>query len=156
MPTETPDPVEPVRRGPLRRRPPMWAALLTGAFAVFVYAATDTVLRLVDDQSESAPAGGAPTSQGSAPAGSAPAGGAPSSAPSSPGGAPATPGSPPADGTPPATQDPAAKNESSADDTNLEEEADGPRRAAPARPSDEEAPEFRESADNNISLPVDI
>ncbi len=38
----------------------------------------------------------------------------------------------------------------------MEEEAEGPRRAAPAKPSDEEPPEFRESADNNISLPVDI
>ncbi len=31
----------------------MWAALLAGAFAVIVYAATDTVLRFVSDQSES-------------------------------------------------------------------------------------------------------
>jgi hypothetical protein len=34
--------------------------------------------------------------------------------------------------------------------------AEGPRRAAPPKTSDEEAPEFRESADNNISLPIDI
>ena len=30
------------------------------------------------------------------------------------------------------------------------------RRAAPPRRTEEEAPEFRESADNNISLPIDI
>lgn len=30
------------------------------------------------------------------------------------------------------------------------------RRAAPPKNSDEEAPEYRDSADNNISLPVDI
>jgi hypothetical protein len=47
-------------------------------------------------------------------------------------------------------------NESAGEDTNVDEAAEGPRRAAPAKPSDEEAPEFRESADNNISLPVDI
>ncbi len=35
-------------------------------------------------------------------------------------------------------------------------DAEGPRRAAPPKTSDEEAPEFRESADNNISLPIDI
>jgi hypothetical protein len=46
--------------------------------------------------------------------------------------------------TPPAASEPA--------DT----EPDAPRRAAPPKASDEEAPEFRESADNNISLPIDI
>jgi cytoskeletal protein RodZ len=30
------------------------------------------------------------------------------------------------------------------------------RRAAPPKTSDEESPEYRDSADNNISLPIDI
>lgn len=30
------------------------------------------------------------------------------------------------------------------------------RRSAPPKTADEEAPEFRDSADNNISLPIDI
>lgn len=30
------------------------------------------------------------------------------------------------------------------------------RRAAPPKSSEEEAPEYRDSADNNISLPIDI
>jgi hypothetical protein len=30
------------------------------------------------------------------------------------------------------------------------------RRSAPPKTSDEESPEFRDSADNNISLPIDI
>ena len=34
LPASRPDPLEPRRRGPLQRRPPMWAALMTGAFAV--------------------------------------------------------------------------------------------------------------------------
>jgi hypothetical protein len=37
-----------------------------------------------------------------------------------------------------------------------EAEPDAPRRAATPKTSDEEAPEYRESADNNISLPIDI
>lgn len=39
-------------------------------------------------------------------------------------------------------------------DTNEAEE--GQRRTPPPKLSDEESPEFRDSADNNISLPVDI
>ncbi|MFM7395867.1 MAG: hypothetical protein ACKO42_01955 [Gammaproteobacteria bacterium] len=39
-------------------------------------------------------------------------------------------------------------------DTNEAEEVQ--RRAAPPKNSEEESPEFRDSADNNISLPVDI
>ena len=39
-------------------------------------------------------------------------------------------------------------------DTNEAEEVQ--RRAAPPKSSEEEAPEFRDSADNNISLPIDI
>lgn len=39
-------------------------------------------------------------------------------------------------------------------DTN--EAEDVRRRAAPPKTSDEESPEYRDSADNNISLPIDI
>lgn len=39
-------------------------------------------------------------------------------------------------------------------DTNEAEEIT--RRGAPPKTSDEEAPEYRDSADNNISLPIDI
>jgi len=39
-------------------------------------------------------------------------------------------------------------------DTNEAEEVQ--RRAVPPKTSDEEAPEYRDSADNNISLPIDI
>lgn len=39
-------------------------------------------------------------------------------------------------------------------ETNEAEEVQ--RRAAPPKTSDEEAPEYRDSADNNISLPIDI
>jgi hypothetical protein len=38
--------------------------------------------------------------------------------------------------------------------TNEAEEVQ--RRAAPPAPSEQEAPEYRDSADNNISLPIDI
>ncbi|MFM8517150.1 MAG: hypothetical protein ACKODA_04605 [Nevskiaceae bacterium] len=39
-------------------------------------------------------------------------------------------------------------------DTNEAEEVT--RRAAPPKTSDDELPEYRDSADNNISLPIDI
>jgi hypothetical protein len=39
-------------------------------------------------------------------------------------------------------------------ETNEAEEIS--RRAAPPKTSDEESPEYRDSADNNISLPIDI
>jgi hypothetical protein len=39
-------------------------------------------------------------------------------------------------------------------DTNEAEEIS--RRATPPKTSEEEAPEYRDSADNNISLPIDI
>lgn len=39
-------------------------------------------------------------------------------------------------------------------ETNEAEEVS--RRAVPPKTSDEEAPEYRDSADNNISLPIDI
>jgi len=51
-------------------------------------------------------------------------------------------------GAPPSTSgDPAA-------DSNEAEEVT--RRAAPPKTSDDELPEYRDSADNNISLPIDI
>ena len=43
---------------------------------------------------------------------------------------------------------------SSAADTNEAEEV--ARRTAPPKTSDDELPEYRDSADNNISLPIDI
>ena len=49
---------------------------------------------------------------------------------------------------------PAAKP-ANPDDSNVEAE-EGPRRAAQPKLSEEEAPEYRESADNNVSFPVDI
>jgi len=160
MPTELPPESagsSPVQASPSRRRatgaarfrqrPPAWTALLTGVFAIAVFAATDTVLRLLSDQASPA---GAPAS-GATPAAGASA--APGSTPGAASGKSAGPA--PAAGDTPATKAPAA-NDSAAEDTNVEEAAEGPRRAAPARPSDDEAPEFRESADNNISLPVDI
>lgn len=39
---------------------------------------------------------------------------------------------------------------------NTNEAEEISRRAAPPKTSDEESPEFRDSADNNISLPIDI
>jgi len=143
--------------GRLRQRPPVWTALLTAVFAVGVFAATDRVLRLLADP---APA----TAPASAPGGASPGGGGSTTTAQGPGdpGAGATPaptapaaGPSPAPGASAATA-PGAANDSAGDDTNVDEAAEGPRRAAPAKPSDEEAPEFRESADNNISLPVDI
>ena len=47
--------------------------------------------------------------------------------------------------TPPTTGEP---------DSNEAEEV--ARRAPPPEPADDESPEFRESADNNISFPIDI
>ncbi|MFO1425984.1 MAG: hypothetical protein U1F11_03225 [Steroidobacteraceae bacterium] len=60
-----------------------------------------------------------------------------------PAGTPATPASVPKDAAPPAGE-------------TAEPDVEGPRRAATPKTADEEAPEYRESADNNISLPVDI
>jgi hypothetical protein len=52
--------------------------------------------------------------------------------------------------SPPVAEPPAAEGAES-------NEADAvDRRAPPPRRTEEEAPEFRESADNNISLPIDI
>lgn len=49
---------------------------------------------------------------------------------------------------------PAATADDGAAESNEAEEV--ARRAPPPRTADEEAPEFRESADNNISFPIDI
>jgi hypothetical protein len=129
----------------LRQRPPAWTALLIGLFAVGVFAATDGVLRLLADPSPQ-----------SAPVGAGPAGTRPAASPPSA----TTPPAPTAGAgdAPPAAEPvtPGAANDPAAEDTNVDEPAEGPRRSAPAKPSDEEPPEFRESADNNISLPVDI
>ncbi len=168
MPTETPPGSDGVGR--FRRRPPVWTALLTAVFAVGVFAATDGVLRLLADPAPATAPGAAPpgrptatTTQapGDAPAsGATPAPTAPApGSPPAPGPTPAPGGAgnapPPGGAAAPATTDGTA-NESAGEDTNVEEAPEGPRRAAPARPSEDEAPEFRESADNNISLPVDI
>jgi hypothetical protein len=59
---------------------------------------------------------------------------------------PATPTNP-AQANPSSSANPAA-------DTNEAEEIG--RRTAPLKTSDDELPEYRDSADNNISLPIDI
>lgn len=49
---------------------------------------------------------------------------------------------------------PAPRESSTANDSNEAEEVQ--RRAVPPKTSDQEAPEFRDSADNNIRFPIDI
>ena len=152
-----------------RRRPPQWRMIFVlGAFAAVVYAATEGLLQLAVQAPPAARDGARGTvrasvdapappvaSQAPVPAPGPSPGGTPESTPApAPGPAP-TPGSPADARPPPATRDPAAAGADDAD-TNVEEEAEGGRRAARPKTSDEEAPEFRESADNNISLPVDI
>ncbi|MCU0759364.1 MAG: hypothetical protein MUF07_09270 [Steroidobacteraceae bacterium] len=141
-----------------RRQPAQWRMIfVTGLFAATVYAATEGLLRMAVDAppatspGREAPAPAPPGEGGPAPGGPAPATGptpAPAPAPA-PGATPATAGERPS----PAGETPAAGDPG---DTNEAEPAEGPRRAAPPKSSDEEAPEFRESADNNISLPIDI
>ncbi len=66
------------------------------------------------------------------------------------------------DATPPAaspvpaeaTEPPAGAGADGTVESNEAEEVT--RRAPPPKPADEEAPEFRESADNNLSFPIDI
>ncbi|MCP5339935.1 MAG: hypothetical protein H7A16_07155 [Sinobacteraceae bacterium] len=141
--------IEPGNREPTRprRRAPQWSMIfLTGVFAATVYAATESLLRLAVDAA--APAGAsspAPESE----AASVPAERSTAAEPVT-----AEAGSSPAAAPVPASA-PAAVPAAQAD-SNVEEPAEGPRRAAPPKLSDDEAPEFRESADNNISLPVDI
>ena len=65
----------------------------------------------------------------------------------------APPDPPPAAPSPPDPQGPAAPDDA-APDTNEDDPADPARGAAATEP--EEIPEYRDSADNNISLPVDI
>ena len=48
---------------------------------------------------------------------------------------------------------PSTSTNSAADTNEAEEVA---RRTAPPKTSDDELPEYRDSADNNISLPIDI
>lgn len=48
---------------------------------------------------------------------------------------------------------PSTSTNSAADTNEAEEVA---RRTAPPKASDDELPEYRDSADNNISLPIDI
>jgi hypothetical protein len=158
-----------------RRRPPQWRMIFaTGLFAATVYAATEGLLGLaLDAGARTSPAAAArgaaavvqadpaspPDAAGGTPPGSAPPpdpaqGGAPAPG-TTPPAAPAPAGAPPAEG---GVRGPQGADASGADgdDTNEELPAEGPRRAAPPKASDEEAPEFRESADNNISLPIDI
>jgi hypothetical protein len=54
----------------------------------------------------------------------------------------------------PSTQTNPSTSTNSAADTNEAEEV--ARRTAPPKTSDDELPEYRDSADNNISLPIDI
>lgn len=55
--------------------------------------------------------------------------------------------------TNPAQTNPSTSTNSAADTNEAEEVA---RRTAPPKTSDDELPEYRDSADNNISLPIDI
>lgn len=153
------------RRG--ARRAPQWRMIFAmGLFAATVYAATNGVLRLAveaprDARGEviraPAPAPEPAPVPAPAPASSPPAtpattpAPAPASAPSEGAGAPPTAAAPG-----PATRDPAARDATSPEDTNEDESAAAGRRGAPPKASEDEAPEYRESADNNISLPVDI
>ena len=150
--------------------------MLTGVFAITVFAATDAVLRLPpihrrrgaghrfgrrfrqpqSGQRRSADCGFGRVATGCAVTTAPPSGTSPPSATTPPSGTTPAPVTPAAGaGGASATKEGGA-NDSSAEDTNVDEAAEGPRRAAPAKPSDDEAPEFRESADNNITLPVDI
>ena len=173
MPSESPVPsasVSPpsvpppsVRESPRRRPLGVWTALLTAGFAVGVFATTDGVLRLLADPAPtSTPAASSSPATSSSPAAPPSSSGPPASASGAVpagAGAPASGTAPAAPPATPATKDAAsasAANDSAADDTNVEEAAEGPRRAAPVKPAEDDAPEFRESADNNISLPVDI
>lgn len=55
--------------------------------------------------------------------------------------------------TNPAQTNPSTSTNSAADTNEAEEVA---RRTVPPKTSDDELPEYRDSADNNISLPIDI
>ena len=125
---------------------------LTGVFAATVYAATESLLRLAVDAA--APAGASSPAPAPAPAPESEPAPVPAERSTAAEPVTAEAGSSPAAAPVPASA-PAAVPAAQAD-SNVEEPADGPRRAAPPKLSDDEAPEFRESADNNISLPVDI
>lgn len=157
----------PDRAARRRPRPPQWRMIfMVGLFAATVYAATEGLLRLavdappvVDAQEPlridaAATPGPAPgTTPGPASGKGSAQAPAPAPAPGAERGAESAPPAAEPAATPP-TRDPAAKD--GGEDSNVEEQAEGGRRAAAPRASDEDAPEYRESADNNISLPVDI
>lgn len=119
---------------------------LTGVFAATVYAATESLLRLAVDAA--APAGASSSAPAPAPV--------PVPAERSTAAEPATAEAEPSPAAAPVPASAPAAAPAAQADSNVEEPAEGPRRAAPPKLSDDEAPEFRESADNNISLPVDI
>lgn len=139
------------RVGRERPRRPLWRDLLPVIFLLLTILFATTRPFRAEAQS---PAGPAATP-------------APATTPSS---APA-PGSAPAAGNDAtATRDAAANRDaapeskpanapadkpSNPDDTNVEA-SEGPRRAAQPKLSSDEAPEYRESADNNVTFPVDI
>jgi hypothetical protein len=70
--------------------------------------------------------------------------------------APAPATAPAASAPAPSGQPASVPKEATKGDDPATAEPDAPQRAATPRLSSEDAPEFRESADNNISLPVDI
>lgn len=146
-------------------RRPLWRDLLPIVFlALTILFATTRPFRAEAQSSESA-SQPAPTS---APASTPAPPSTPTPAPATPPGTMGTPeASPPAapptspapggESSVPASKpaDAPAEAPAGADDTNVEE-PQGPRRAAPPKLSEEEAPEYRESADNNLTFPVDI
>ncbi len=135
------------RIGRERPRRPLWRDVLPIVFlALTILFATTRPFRAEAQSSEPAPAPApaTPPATTNAPEASPPA--APSTSPA-PGGESSVPASKPADAPAEAPAGP--------DDTNVEE-PQGPRRAAQPKLSEEEAPEYRESADNNVTFPVDI
>ena len=147
------------RIGRERPRRPLWRDVLPIVFlALTILFATTRPFRAEAQSSEpasqpaptSAPAS-TPTPAPATPPGTmgTPEASPPAAPPTSPapGGESSVPASKPADAP--------AEAPAGTDDTNVEE-PQGPRRAAQPKLSEEEAPEYRESADNNITFPVDI
>lgn len=140
------------RVGRERPRRPLWRDLLPVIFLLLtiLFATTRPFRAEAQSQAPSSTPAPAPASS-PAPASQAP--GAPASAPPPAGGNGAAANRDAAPESKPANAP--ADKPSSPDDTNVEE-PDGPRRAAQPKLSSDEAPEYRESADNNVTFPVDI
>lgn len=126
------------RVGRERPRRPLWRDLLPVIFLLLtILFATTRPFRAEAQAPSSTPAPAPAPAPASSPAPASQAPTAPASAPES------KPANAPAD------------KPSNPDDTNVEEPG-GPRRAAQPKLSSDEAPEYRESADNNVTFPVDI